>query len=155
MIACATDRALCLLEFPDRRMLETQLRRLQRGLSCLFVPGTNSILEEAAAEVGAYFAGELREFRVPIAPQGTPFQREVWRGLREIPYGVTASYAELADRLGRPKAVRAIAQANGRNPVAIIVPCHRVIGSDGSLTGYGGGLWRKKRLLELEGWRGR
>ena len=116
MIACATGEALCLLEFPDRRMLETQLKRLHRGLSCLFVPGSNAILEQTAAEVGAYFAGELREFSVPIAPQGTPFQREVWRGLCELPHGVTASYAELAARLGRPSAVRAIAQANGRNP---------------------------------------
>ncbi len=150
MIGCATERALCLLEFTDRRMLETQLKRL-RGP---FVPGTNPILAQASDELASYFAGERREFTVPIEPQGTPFQQEVWRGLLRIPYGSTTSYGALARDLDRPSAVRAVARANGANPLAILVPCHRVVGSDGSLTGYGGGLWRKKRLLELEGARG-
>jgi methylated-DNA-[protein]-cysteine S-methyltransferase len=101
-------------------------------------------------QLGAYFAGELREFEVPIRMAGTPFQRLVWEGLRTIPYGVTISYAELARRVGHPGAARAIGAANGRNPIGIVVPCHRVIGADGTLTGYGGGLDRKQWLLEHE-----
>jgi methylated-DNA-[protein]-cysteine S-methyltransferase len=97
-----------------------------------------------------YFDGERREFDVPLEMTGTPFQRRVWRALQEIPYGETATYGELALRVGRPSASRAVGLANGRNPVAVIVPCHRVIGADGNLTGYGGGLERKRLLLELE-----
>jgi methylated-DNA-[protein]-cysteine S-methyltransferase len=106
---------------------------------------------DAHAQLRAYFAGELREFDVELELSGTGFQREVWQALREIPYGETISYGELAVRVGRPGASRAVGLANGRNPVAIIVPCHRVIGADGSLTGYGGGLDRKTWLLEHEG----
>ena len=105
---------------------------------------------EARDQLEAYFAAELREFDLPLAPHGTPFQLEVWHALTEIPYGQTASYAELAARVGRPGAFRAVGAANGRNPIAVIVPCHRVIGADGTLTGYGGGLERKRTLLELE-----
>jgi methylated-DNA-[protein]-cysteine S-methyltransferase len=97
-----------------------------------------------------YFAGERREFDLDLAPAGTPFQLEVWSALREIPYGETASYGEIAAAVGQPLAARAVGGANNRNPVAIVVPCHRVIGADGSLTGYGGGLPRKRRLLALE-----
>ncbi len=104
----------------------------------------------AARQLDAYFAGQLTEFDLPLALAGTDFQRQVWAGLRGIPYGQTVSYGELADRLGRPAASRAVGLANGRNPVAIVVPCHRVIGSDGSMTGYGGGLDRKRFLLALE-----
>ena len=104
----------------------------------------------AVAELEAYFAQELRVFSVPIALHGTEFQRRVWKGLREIPYGETWSYGELARAIGQPGAARAVGLANGRNPVAIIVPCHRVIGSSGTLTGYGGGLDRKRALLDLE-----
>jgi methylated-DNA-[protein]-cysteine S-methyltransferase len=104
----------------------------------------------AAAQLTAYFAGELSEFDLPLAPDGTQFQRQVWSALRQIPYGTTMSYGELADKLGKPGASRAVGLANGRNPIAIVVPCHRVIGSDGSLTGYGGGLDRKQFLLGLE-----
>ncbi|MBI4564737.1 MAG: methylated-DNA--[protein]-cysteine S-methyltransferase [Planctomycetes bacterium] len=107
-------------------------------------------LAEARRQLRAYFAGELREFRLSLALQGTPFQRRVWAGLQTIPYGETISYAELARRIGRPKAGRAVGGANHRNPIAIIVPCHRVIGADGTLVGYGGGLERKKTLLALE-----
>jgi methylated-DNA-[protein]-cysteine S-methyltransferase len=102
-------------------------------------------------QLSEYFAGERRDFDVPLAMAGTPFQRSVWGALREIRYGETTSYGELARRLGRPSATRAVGLANGRNPIAVIVPCHRVVGSDGSLTGYGGGLERKRLLLELEG----
>lgn len=150
MLVGATDEALCILEFTDRRMLETQLKRLQHRLGCVFVPGENPILEQASAQLAAYFEGTLTAFTVPIDFPGTEFQTGVWRALLDIPYGTTASYADIARAIGRPTAVRAVARANGDNRLAIIIPCHRVIGSDGKLTGYGGGLWRKKRLLELE-----
>jgi methylated-DNA-[protein]-cysteine S-methyltransferase len=107
-------------------------------------------LREVIAQLEAYFAGERRGFDLPLAPEGTPFQREVWSALLAIPYGETVSYGELARRLGRPNASRAVGAANGRNPIPIIIPCHRVIGADGSLTGFGGGLAIKRRLLELE-----
>ena len=105
---------------------------------------------EVIRQLQAYFRSELREFDVPLALEGTQFQLRVWNTLREIPYGETISYLQLAERIGNPKAVRAVGLANGSNPIPIIVPCHRVIGSDGSLTGFGGGLSTKKKLLELE-----
>jgi len=108
-------------------------------------------LADAHAQLHAYFAGELQDFELALAPQGTDFQRLVWRGLCEIPYGETISYGELAERIGAPGAARAVGLANGSNPIAVIIPCHRVIGADGSLTGYGGGLDRKRTLLALEG----
>lgn len=107
--------------------------------------------EEARRQLEAYFAGQLREFNLPLAPRGTPFQLATWRELWKIPYGETITYAELARRIGRPRAVRAVGAANGRNPLAIVVPCHRVIGSNGRLVGYGGGLDIKRKLLEIEG----
>jgi methylated-DNA-[protein]-cysteine S-methyltransferase len=110
----------------------------------------NAPFAEVIRQLQAYFRGELREFDVPLALEGTEFQRRVWNALREIPYGETISYLHLAERIGNPKAVRAVGLANGSNPIPIIVPCHRVIGSDGSLTGFGGGLSAKKKLLELE-----
>ncbi|MFF4837461.1 methylated-DNA--[protein]-cysteine S-methyltransferase [Streptomyces sp. NPDC001315] len=106
--------------------------------------------DEAADQLNAYFAGELKEFTLELRLHGTPFQRNVWEQLQRIPYGETRSYGDLADALGNPKASRAVGLANGRNPVGIIVPCHRVIGASGSLTGYGGGLERKQRLLDFE-----
>ena len=105
----------------------------------------------AAEQLGAYFAGELDAFDLPLAPAGTPFQRRVWDALLTIPYGETATYAELAAAIGRPGAARAVGHANGRNPISIVIPCHRVVGSDGTLTGYAGGLDRKRALLDLEG----
>jgi len=111
----------------------------------------NTMMIEAAEELRTYFAGILRVFRVPLDLVGTDFQLSVWRQLLTIPYGETRSYAQIAEAIGRPTAVRAVGAANGSNPVAIVVPCHRVIGSSGKLTGYGGGLPLKKRLLELEG----
>lgn len=104
----------------------------------------------AGAQLSAYFHGELTDFDLPLSPEGTEFQRKVWAGLRAIPYGQTVSYGELARRLGSPAASRAVGLANGRNPISIVVPCHRVIGADGSMTGYGGGLDRKRFLLALE-----
>jgi methylated-DNA-[protein]-cysteine S-methyltransferase len=105
---------------------------------------------DAIAQLEAYFAGALRRFDLPLAPEGTAFQREVWSALTAIPYGETVSYGELARRLGRPAASRAVGAANGQNPIPIVIPCHRVIGADGSLTGFGGGLAIKRRLLDLE-----
>jgi methylated-DNA-[protein]-cysteine S-methyltransferase len=112
--------------------------------------GEHPLLDRAASQLEEYFAGRRQSFDLPLAPCGTPFQVAVWQGLERIPYGETISYAELATRIGRPQAMRAVGAANGRNPIAIIVPCHRVIGADGSLTGFGGGLPRKRFLLELE-----
>jgi methylated-DNA-[protein]-cysteine S-methyltransferase len=106
--------------------------------------------DEAIGQLEAYFEGERREFDLPLAPEGTPFQREVWEMLRKIPYGETVSYGELARRLERPGSSRAVGAANGRNPIPIVIPCHRVVGADGSLTGFGGGLEVKRRLLALE-----
>jgi methylated-DNA-[protein]-cysteine S-methyltransferase len=105
---------------------------------------------EVILQLKAYFRGELKEFDLPLAMEGTDFQLRVWNALRAIPYGETISYAQLAERIGNPKAVRAVGLANGNNPIPIIIPCHRVIGSDGSLTGFGGGLSTKKKLLDLE-----
>lgn len=112
--------------------------------------GTDAVLEHARRELDAYFAGALREFTVALAPSGTPFQLRVWDALREIPFGTTCSYRDVASRIGQPTATRAVGLANGKNPIAVIVPCHRVIGADGSLTGYGGGLPRKRTLLDHE-----
>ena len=103
-----------------------------------------------ADQLDAYFAGELTGFTVPLAPRGTKFQQRVWAALLEIPYGQTQSYGQLAERIGSPGAARAVGLANGKNPIGIVIPCHRVVGSNGSLTGYGGGLARKKQLLDLE-----
>jgi AraC family transcriptional regulator of adaptative response/methylated-DNA-[protein]-cysteine methyltransferase len=150
MVAAANDRALFLLEFADRRMLETQLKTLRRRLGCAFAPGTNAVLGQASRELAEYFAGRRRRFDVPLATPGTPFQKNIWERLVRIPSGKTVSYGALARDLGRPAAVRAVARAVGDNRIAILVPCHRVVGSDGNLTGYGGGLWRKRRLLDLE-----
>jgi len=109
------------------------------------------LLREAARQLRAYFAGELREFDLPLRPRGTGFQRRVWEALQQIPYGETRSYGQQAESLGVPGAARAVGAANGKNPISIIVPCHRVIGADGTLTGFGGGLKNKERLLRLEG----
>jgi methylated-DNA-[protein]-cysteine S-methyltransferase len=108
------------------------------------------LLERAGAQLDEYFAGRRRDFDLPLAPAGTEFQRQVWAVLRTIPFGTTWSYAEVARRIGRPRAVRAVGAANGQNPIGIVIPCHRVVGSDGSLTGYGGGLPRKRWLLAHE-----
>jgi len=150
MLAGATDEGVCLLEFVDRRMLETQLTRLRKLLRAEFVPGSNRHFEALHLQVEEYFAGKRKNFRLPLILRGTPFQQKVWKVLQSIPYGRTRSYQEQAERLGNPKAVRAVARANGDNRIAIIVPCHRVIGKNGKLTGYGGGLWRKQYLLDHE-----
>ena len=115
-----------------------------------FGPRDDRVLPALREQLPLYFAGELREFDVPLATAGTPFQQQVWAALREVPYGSTCTYGDLATAIGRPTAVRAVGAANGRNPVCIVVPCHRVVGTDGSLTGYAGGIERKQLLLALE-----
>ena len=194
MVAAATDEALCLLEFADRRMLPLQLRRLKHRQAGTVVPGDNELLRTLERELAEYFTGERLEWSVPLAARGTPWQERVWERLREIPFGETTTYGALAAELGRaaggatggpapariqgeapgrsreggPDAApegpsepapgrasgpgaRAVGRAVGDNRIAILVPCHRVVGADGALTGYGGGLWRKRRLLEIEG----
>jgi AraC family transcriptional regulator of adaptative response/methylated-DNA-[protein]-cysteine methyltransferase len=150
MIAVAADQALLLLEFADRRMVPTQLQRLGRLLGCRYEEGEAPVFDVVRRQLDEYFVGRRRTFDLRLATPGTPFQRAAWDALRTIPFGATRSYAEQAAALGRPSAVRAVARANGDNRIAIIIPCHRIIGSDGSLTGYGGGLWRKRRLLDHE-----
>lgn len=150
MLVGATDSALCLLEFVDRRALPRQVERIRSRLSAAFVPGRNDLVDRTAAQIEEYFEGRRRTFDLPVALAGTPFQQDVWGALQNIPYGETRSYGDLARTLGRPTAVRAVGKANGDNALAIVVPCHRVVGADGKLVGYGGGLWRKRRLLDLE-----
>lgn len=150
MFVCASKRGVCLLEFVDRRMLETEFKDLQRLLQARILAGENQHTSQAECEVGEYFAGTRQQFELALDMPGSEFQQSVWQTLQAIPYGSTASYAEQAEKLGKPQAVRAVAGANGANRVAIVVPCHRVIGKDGALTGYGGGLARKQWLLEHE-----
>lgn len=150
MIMGVHDSGLCLLEFAERRMLDTQLKRLSRHMGRVFLPGEHPLMEQVKSELDAYFHGTLRRFTVPLAAPGTAFQESVWAELVKIPYGETRSYADVATRIGQAEAVRAVGQANGDNRIAIVIPCHRVVGADGELTGYGGGLWRKEYLLAME-----
>lgn len=150
IFAGATDKGICLLEFTDRRMLETQIARLSKLLNAKFVPGKSPYFDWLEKELTTYFAGKLTQFNVPLDVPGTEFQRVVWQALQTIPHGETRSYQAQAEVIKKPAAVRAVAKANGDNRISIIIPCHRVIGKNGDLTGYGGGLWRKQRLLELE-----
>lgn len=150
MIACADDKGICLLEFTDRRMLESEFKDLSRRLNATIIPGDNKHFHELKQELNDYFESKNNQFSVSLSMYGTPFQISVWNELLKIPYGSTKSYQQQANALGKPGSVRAVANSNGMNKIAIIIPCHRVIGSDGQLTGYGGGLWRKKFLLELE-----
>ncbi len=150
MLAIATDEGLGLLEFVDRRMLETQLKIYQRRWQRPILPGKHPILDQITSELESYFAGELRDFAVPVAVPGTAFQESVWKALLTIPYGTTTTYAHQATMIGNPAAVRAVAKANGDNRISIVIPCHRVIATGGALCGYGGGLWRKQALLNLE-----
>ncbi len=150
LILCATEEAVCLLEFTDRRALETQVAALRKRFDCAIVPGTNDRIAQARDELSAYFAGKLKQFRVPITYPGTPFQETVWKRLLQIPYGQTISYDRLARDIDSRGSQRAVGTANGKNRIAIIIPCHRVVNKSGQLGGYGGGLWRKQHLLELE-----
>ena len=150
MIACANENGICMLEFSDRKALPTELKEISKHFDANIVQGENPHFKTLEKELEEYFEGKLKDFTVPLAPVGTDFQKNVWEILRTIPYGTTRTYQQQADILGNPKAVRAVANANGLNKISIIIPCHRVIGSNGTLTGYGGGIWRKQKLLELE-----
>lgn len=150
LIAGADDRGVCLLEFADRRSIGAQLETMRRRLRRPLVPGESAVLERLRSELGEYFGGRRRTFEVPLHAPGTPFQERVWNELRRIPYGEIRSYEQVARHIGAPKAVRAVGRANGMNPIAIVVPCHRVVGKDGSPVGYGGGVRRKEWLLDLE-----
>ena len=151
IVAAAVEAGVVLLEFGEIERLEQQAPTLRRWFKGPVVAGKHRHLEQLFVELGEYFAGTRREFSVPLVIRGTPFEVSVWNALREIPCGTTCSYADIARVVGNPKAVRAVGSANGRNRMSIIIPCHRVVNADGRLGGYGGGLWRKIRLLELEG----
>jgi len=154
LVAGATDQGICFLEFTDRRMLEAQLRTLRKHFASALVPGRHKWLDRLKKELAEYFAGNRTEFTVPLQYPGSPFQKKVWEELRRIPHGKTRSYEDLAQRIGTPEAKRAVGNANGLNRIAILLPCHRVVNKSGELGGYGGGLWRKKFLLDLEQSRG-
>ncbi|MGR3708131.1 MAG: methylated-DNA--[protein]-cysteine S-methyltransferase, partial [Alterinioella nitratireducens] len=149
-VAVSDARALYLLEFADRKALPAELKRLAHDAKGDIGIGRPEPTQAVANALARYFAGERAEFDIPLAPGGTPFQALVWGALRRIEPGRTRSYCDLAREIGRPSATRAVARANGANRIAIVIPCHRVIGADGWLTGYGGGLWRKERLIALE-----
>jgi len=151
MISIADGQALYLLEFVDRKNMAGQFKRLMRYYKRPIIVGVSDISKQIRGELKAYFRGDLKEFLTPLALTGTAFQSSVWQALIDIPYGQTCSYAELARVIGSEKAVRAVASSNARNALAIIIPCHRVIGKDGSMTGYAGGTDRKVQLLTLEG----
>lgn len=150
MYACAVKEGICLLEFTDRKMLETELKSLARILNATIVQGSNAHFQILEQQLGEYFAGTRRTFTVPLFTPGSGFQNLVWKALQNIPFGAIQTYRDQAHAINRPDAVRAVANANGMNRIAILVPCHRVIGADGSLTGYGGGIWRKQWLLNME-----
>lgn len=150
LCAGATDQGICLLDFTDKNRGEAECKDLCKKLSAVIQSGSNPYLDQVKTELSEYFSGDRRQFSVPLHTPGTDFQRSVWRVLQDIPYSETRSYKQQAAALNNPGAIRAVASANGRNRVSIIIPCHRVIGSDGQLVGYGGGLDRKKWLLDFE-----
>lgn len=150
MLAIADDNALYLLEFVDRRGLEREVERMRRRLNAAIIPGKTAPIESIEKELTAYFEGTLKIFHTPLFLLGSAFQKTVWDALCKIPYGATKSYAEQADIIGKPTASRAVANANGANQLAIVVPCHRIITSSGDLGGYGGGIARKQWLLQHE-----
>lgn len=150
MLAVANDDGIYVLDFVNRRGLEREITRLRSRAKCVVLPGTHPHLNQAAKEIAEYYAGKRQKFTLVMAERGTEFQRAVWAQLLAIPPGETRSYAQIAKAIGQPTAVRAVARANGDNYRGIVIPCHRVIGSDGSLTGYGGGLARKQWLLDHE-----
>ncbi|WP_068243075.1 bifunctional transcriptional activator/DNA repair enzyme AdaA [Tritonibacter horizontis] len=150
MLAVACQHRLHLLEFADRKALPREVAKLQKRQPGGLGFGRPAVTDQAAEELARYFSGQTARFETPLAYHGTAFETEVWRALRDIPVGQTRSYGALARDLGRAGASRAVARANGANQIAVMIPCHRVLGADGSLTGYGGGLWRKQRLIEIE-----
>lgn len=150
MIAIADETALYLLEFTNRKNMRRQFDRLRKVQNRAILPGRTKITEQIEAELTSYFEGTLSDFKTPLATSGTEFQRLTWSALRRIPHGETRSYAQLAEMIDKPAAVRAVASANANNGLALIIPCHRVIAKNGGLGGYAGGVARKQKLLELE-----
>jgi AraC family transcriptional regulator of adaptative response/methylated-DNA-[protein]-cysteine methyltransferase len=150
MIAGVTDKGLCLLEFEERKNLETNLKRLEKKYSAVLVKGQHTLLTKIEHELELYFEGKLKNFSLPLDIRGTEFQVKVWNQLLQIPYGQTKTYQQLAKDINSPSGFRAIANANGSNNIAIVLPCHRVIASNKKLQGYAGGLWRKEKLLTIE-----
>jgi len=150
MMIGVTDQGLCLLEFTDRKMLETQLTILKKRMNARMVTGKHPMIDKVSGQLTEYFEGNRKSFDVPLLMPGTDFQQKVWNELVQIPYGSTRSYKQQAHAIGNVKAVRAVARANGENRISIIIPCHRIIGSDGSIVGYGGGIHRKQWLLKHE-----
>jgi len=150
MVTIADESELYLLEFVDRRGLEREVERLRKKMHAAIIPGQTVPIQSIERELTQYFEGTLTEFKTPLHLIGSPFQQSVWEQLREIPAGETRSYADIALALGKPAAYRAVAQANGANQLAIVIPCHRVINSDGKLGGYGGGVARKEWLSNHE-----
>ena len=144
------DEKLCLLDFKYRIMRKTVDNRLKKGLGAEFVEQDDEVLQKTRVQLDEYFNGERKEFDIPLLTVGTDFQKSVWEALMKVPYGETSTYLEVSKEINNEKAVRAVANANGANAIGIIIPCHRIIGSNGELVGYGGGLPVKKRLLKLE-----
>ncbi|MFT5484306.1 MAG: methylated-DNA-[protein]-cysteine S-methyltransferase [Halieaceae bacterium] len=142
ILIAASDAGICRLDFIDQRQ--------DLNVGQTWIEGVHPDIRECSEQLTAYFSGDLTAFKLPLAATGTDFQKIVWAALCDIPYGTTCSYAELASSIDRPTASRAVGAANGKNPIAIVVPCHRVIGANGTLTGYAGGIARKQKLLELE-----
>lgn len=150
LILGSFNNQLCLADWRYRKMRSAIDARIKTGLECEFEAGTSSVIEETEKQLAEYLNGSLKEFSIPLLMVGTDFQKTVWNALIEIPHGKTKTYLELSKILGNEKAIRAVATANGANAISIIVPCHRIIGSNGDLVGYAGGLPAKKKLLELE-----
>ena len=150
IIACADEYGISLLKFSDQKTLSEELKSISKKFNNDILQGDNPYFKRLEKELSEYFEGQRKVFTVPLSLVGTDFQKRVWKVLRKIPYGTTISYQQQAEILGNPKAVRAVANANGLNKISILIPCHRVIGSNGKLTGYSGGVWRKQKLLELE-----
>jgi AraC family transcriptional regulator of adaptative response/methylated-DNA-[protein]-cysteine methyltransferase len=150
MFAGATDEGICLLEFDDRKILPQEYNDLKKLLNTSIEEGENKHTKTLKKQLKEYFDGRRKEFSIPLVTPGSAFQQAVWKELQNIPFGTTRSYHEQSVNLGNPDSIRAVANANGMNRIAIIIPCHRVIGSDGRLVGYGGGLKRKKWLLDHE-----
>ncbi len=147
----ATEKGICLLDFIDMEdRLEKQLARVEKSFCCKAESGSNPHLDQLESELDEYFSGKRQSFDVPLEYKGTEFQKQAWQALLRIPYGETRSYQQQAEAINNPKAVRAVASANHHNRIAIVIPCHRVIAKDGSMAGYGGDIWRKEFLIELE-----
>lgn len=150
LVACATEENLCLLQFSDNKKLDAILKNISKHLQMEIIEKENALLKKLEIQLHEYFNGKRTIFSIPMSPIGTDFQKSVWKVLQDVPYGKTISYQEQSILLHTPKAIRAVANANGQNKIVILLPCHRIIGTNGSLTGYSAGIWRKQKLLELE-----